>query len=83
MAGGRGGVRGMRGVHGGGHVWWGACMAGGHACHACTTPPHNEIQLVNVWVECILLECILVLFKCGLSDIRLCKYCNFLTTPEV
>ena len=26
---------------------------------------------------------IFILFKCGLSDISLCKYCNFLTAPEV
>ena len=42
---------------------------------------------VNAWAVCILLECNLVLFKCGLSDISLCKYClimcNFLTAPEV
>ena len=26
---------------------------------------------------------ILILFKCGLNDISLCKYCNFLTAPEI
>ena len=26
---------------------------------------------------------IFILFKCGLSDISLCKYCNFLTAPDV
>ena len=91
----------VKGVHGRGHVWWGACMAwgcvagecmaggmhgGGHAWHgvvwlggmhcrgyvwhgACvaaglhgmhTLTGYYKIQLVNVWVVLILLECILV-----------------------
>ena len=43
------------GVHGGGHAWQGACVAGGHACVA------GEMPLQ--WAVRILLECILVFEK--------------------
>ena len=59
MAAGGGGLCVAGGMHGRGHAWWGACVAGG--CLACTPPfPPDTTIYVNERAVRILLECILV-----------------------
>ena len=77
-----------RGMHGRGHAWQGACVTGGmcgkgicmvggvhgrgHVWHAC--PWQILRDMVNEWVVCILLECILVYFNLVLFYVNMLKH---------